>query len=423
MTDTALEARVAALRQRGLALRQRSRKDIVDCLAQVLESWRDSSSPWRRELEAELPGVSGFHRDTVREGLERALAGWTGDALRALVERELGSDARTCYTGFGATALLLAGSIPMPTLLAMLTPLVLGSPVLVRAASRDPITADLVARSIAEVDTDLGACIDLVHFDHSDKEALEAFLEADCTVAYGSDPTVTAIARRLPPSRRLITHPHRLSLAALGHEATHGPALEDATAGIALDTALWDQQGCLSPVAVFVVSKEAGAGERVAEALAAELASLQERLPRGRVSPAAASVIAQERDTAILRESAGGSVRVLSAEDGSWTVVRESDVASRPLPLHRFLRVLSVEDADDLAGGISPYARHLAGVAHAGLDAASRDVLVHAGPSRLCAPGTLQCPPLDWHHDGLPVLTPLARITDLESPNRRLEDR
>jgi hypothetical protein len=414
VTDPAIEARVGALRARGLALRTRPRKEIVDRLAQVLDRWRDPGSPWRVELLERLPDATGFGRESIHEGLERALADWRGDALRLLVERELGSDPRTRHTGFAVTALLLAGSIPMPTLLAMLGPLVLGSPLLVRAASRDRVTAGLVRRSIAEVDPELGACIEEVHFDHADEDALEAFLETDCTVAYGSDPTIASIARRLPPSRRLVPHPHRLSLGVLGDAATRGSELDQATTGLALDTALWDQQGCLSPIALFVVSAATDAADRVTDALAHALSEAQARWPRGRVAPAAASVIAQERDTALLRESAGGRVRVAVGNDGSWTLVRESDLEPRAVPLHRFLRVHPVADASELARAIAPYARHLAGVAHAGLDADAIEVLVRSGASRLCTPGTLQCPPLAWHHDGMPVLTPMSRITDVE---------
>jgi hypothetical protein len=414
VTDPAIEARVGALRERGLGLRERPRREIVDRLAQVLESWRDPGSRWRVELEERLPAATGFGPECVHEGLERALASWSGDALRALVERELCSGPRTRHTGFGVTALLLAGSIPMPTLLAMLGPLILGSPLLVRAASRDRVTAGLVRGSIAEVDPELGACIEEVRFHHSDEDALEAFLETDCTVAYGSDPSIASIARRLPPSRRLVPHPHRVSLAALGDAATRGSALDEAAAGLALDTALWDQQGCLSPIAVFVVSAEVDAADRVTDALASSLAEAQARWPRGRVEPAAASVIAQERDTALLREAAGSRVRTRVAADGSWTVVREGDLEPRATPLHRFLRVHPVADASELARGIAPYARHLAGVAHAGLNAHASELLVRAGASRLCPPGGLQCPPLAWHHDGMPVLTPMSRITDVE---------
>ena len=49
----------------------------VASLAQVLEGWSDAGSSWRRELEAELPGATGFSPETVREGLRlgQALGG------------------------------------------------------------------------------------------------------------------------------------------------------------------------------------------------------------------------------------------------------------------------------------------------------------------------------------------------------------
>ena len=93
MTDPAIEARVGALRHRRRGLRARPRKEIVDRLGQVLERWRDPGSSIRTELESSLPDITGFTRPTIHEGLERALAGWTSDALQALVAAELGDDA------------------------------------------------------------------------------------------------------------------------------------------------------------------------------------------------------------------------------------------------------------------------------------------------------------------------------------------
>jgi len=40
--------------------------------------------------------------------------------------------------------------------------------------------------------------------------------------------------------------------------------------------------------------------------------------------------------------------------------------------------------------------------------------LARLGASRLCRFGSLQAPPLGWHHDGRGVLAPLARFCDDE---------
>ncbi len=102
--------------------------------------------------------------------MARALAGWTGDALRSLLDRELGGiealegSALRNASGFEVTSVLLAGSLPSPTLLGLLAPLLLRSPVLAKTSAHDPVTAGLVADSVAAADPELGACIEIVSF-------------------------------------------------------------------------------------------------------------------------------------------------------------------------------------------------------------------------------------------------------------------
>ena len=113
-------------------------------MARVLELWRDPGSAPREVLARELPAVAGFSEPVVREGLGLALEGFSREALLRLVDDELGglatldADHGRVVGGFPVTATLLAGSLPTPTLLAILAPLVLRSAVLVKPASRDP---------------------------------------------------------------------------------------------------------------------------------------------------------------------------------------------------------------------------------------------------------------------------------------------
>jgi hypothetical protein len=380
-----LESRLDALRRAGERLRRRSAADTLDALCRVLDGWNDPDSPWRAELLATLPEATGFTRETVREGLSRALVDWNGQALRALVARELGD---VEAEGFACTAVLLAGSIPMPTLLAILAPLVLRSPVFAKCASRDPVTAPLVARSIRALDPELGSCVEVACFPGSDSEAMRMLLASECVVATGSDETIAAAS------------------------ASRGEALAAAATALALDISLWDQLGCLSPIAVYVASRDDAAADRVAEALAAALAQAEKRWPRGRVEPADAALLAHERAAAELRSAAGRRVSLFSGAQHAWTVVREEDAGPRPAPLHRFVRVLPVSDEAELLAAIEPLSRQLAAVAIAGFGAeepALAAALIRHGASRVCAPGSLQAPPLDWRNDGRGVVAPLAR--------------
>jgi len=103
------------------------------------------------------------------------------------------------------------------------------------------------------------------------------------------------------------------------------------------------------------------------------------------------------------------------AGDGtSWTVVAEGDASWRGTPLHRFVRVHPVEGLDALDAALRPVARHLSSVAVAAADDETHRAIgaraAAAGASRVCAPGRMQAPPLDWPHDGRLLLAPLARV-------------
>ena len=165
MSAREIRAALRRLRDAGHRLRRRPALETLDALASVLESWRNPDSQVRRTLRTEFADATGFSPEMVEAGMARALAGWTGDALRSLLDRELGgidaleSSAHRNVSGFEVTSVLLAGSLPSPTLLGLLAPLLLRSPVLAKTSVHDPVTAGLVADSVAAADPELGACI------------------------------------------------------------------------------------------------------------------------------------------------------------------------------------------------------------------------------------------------------------------------
>ncbi|MBW2493476.1 MAG: hypothetical protein JRE43_01895, partial [Deltaproteobacteria bacterium] len=261
MTSDEIAEYFERLREAGARLKKRPSGEVIEVLGTVLERWRDPDSVWRRDLEDRLPAATGFTAPMIREGLRRALADWTGDALRELAIRELGpidpvgTVSNRSVSGFDTTAVLLAGSIPMPSLLALIAPLALRSPVLAKAASRDPLTPHLVAQSIAEADAELGRCIRVVDFAATDEGCTRALLEADCICATGSDATIATVQSLVRPPRRLVVDGHRLSIAAVVPPAS-AELRGELAERLAVDIALWDQLGCLSPVAIFAVDPE-----------------------------------------------------------------------------------------------------------------------------------------------------------------------
>ncbi len=405
-------------------LRARPTAEVVTKLGEVVELFRDPNSKIRQELLARLPDATGFSSGMVAEGLRKGFDAWSADDLRATIERELGpldildgAERSPRVTGFETTAVILAGTIPMPSLLALLWPLALKSPVLVKPARHDPVTPALAAQALREVDPQLGQCLEIVDFASTDDEASAALLRSPCIVATGSDDSITALSRRIEPTQRFVGYGHRLSLGVIDGEAIEpGPALDALAERFALDVTLWDQLGCLSPVGLYVVGGGLGI-DHLSDALATALAKAEGRWPRGKIDPGTGAVIREQRAEAELRNSIDDGIQVFASSGTQWTVLREHGSAFRPSPLHRFIRLYPTRDLYELKEALRPLGPHLAGVALHGFED-GRQVLVEElmllGASRVCTPGTLQSPPLGWHHDNRELLLPLARCCDIE---------
>lgn len=412
--DAAAE-RVRAARGRietaGAALRARSLPQRIAAVARVIGDWTGPDSPWRRELAESFGAAGPFSPACVREGLESALRAWDPTAFETVAARELALVGGShTLAPFEWTAVLAGGSLPMPTLLSALLPLVVGSPVLLRETAKDAVTGRLLARSLAARDVGLARAFESIAFDWEDEEALDALLEAPCVVATGSDETLRALSARLRVDQRFVAYGSRVSLAVVGASA----ALDvDAVAhALALDVARWDQTGCLSPVALYLVGFDAKARAEFARRCHLALDALGDTMPRGVLQPATRAALASERADARMRAASG---RALVFEGRDSVVVLEDDAVARPVPLGRFLRIHPVATLDALPDALRALGAPLSSVALAGVpDDRLAPLVAHLsrlGGSRFVAPGALQTPRIDWPRDGLPLLMPLARFS------------
>jgi len=412
--SAAAEVRAASarLRERGAALRKRPRAEIVGVLGAVIEQLRDAKSSLRQRLARELPEATGFAPATLAAGLDAGFGAWSADAFAALVQRELESTPQRAASGFPLTAVVLGGAIPMPSALQLLAPLALASPVLVRPGSHDAVTTRALKDALEKLDPELGRAVEVVAFPHADRDAIGALAQADCVVVTGGDAAVAALAERVRPSQRFVGYGHRFSIAALGREGD----LARACAAIARDVSLWDQLGCLSPLALYAVGWRWQERAGLLDALAGELAELALRWPLGRVPADARASRANELATCELRSAASGDVELRRDSTGSWALLAERDSTFRGSPLYRAPRVHFVSDLAEIEASLAPVARHLACAGLVGFVAEQRAeidrLLLGLGASRLCPAGEMQAPPISWCHDGMPVLLPIARLAD-----------
>jgi hypothetical protein len=198
----------------------------------------------------------------------------------------------------------------------------------------------------------------------------------DVIVAMGSDATLAAVRSTLTDAQRLVGFGTRFSVA-LWTDPAHADA-------VALDLAMYDGRGCMSPVAILTPIPDA------VDRLATAMQRAEDRWPCGALAPGEAARIRSQSAVA----------RVLGAErtGPGWAV--------QQLPLDRFdpsralPRVAVLHPADEAAfrAALRSWIPHLSTV--------GSDVPLAIPGVRVCPLGQMQRPPLVRLHDGVDWIDP-----------------
>jgi acyl-CoA reductase-like NAD-dependent aldehyde dehydrogenase len=363
-----LAREVEAAREASVRLARRPRRQVAAALAAAAARWRDDAS-----LHAELPKLARLSPPVVAAGLAIAAEALDADVMAALVERELagGPPARPWLV-----AHVLASNVPALALPAIALGCLAGAAVLVKSGRADPCSAPAFRRALAAEDPELAETVVTTYWPGGDEERERVALgRAEMVVATGHDTTVATLVRRL--GDRVIAHGERSSIVAIGRDTS---ADADALAGrIAMDVALHDQRGCLSPHAVYVDGDRRAFADRLAEALDALAVSL----PPG---PLEVEERAAHRAAVAEAEWAGATVRA----GVGGTVLVAGDRTPLAAPGRRTVWIRPLGSLRDM---IPPHAVECVGVAGLQLDV---ETLRKLGVARVCAPGRMQRPRLSW---------------------------
>ncbi len=331
-------------------------------LGRVVASLRDPEDATRQALEAASVVEAGISAPMATYVWDLALARYTPEAVAALAQ-----DAREP----GRTVGVIVGrSVAVAPWRAMVLPWLAGAAVRVRPSrSMARITRCLVDRL-----QEAGAAVSM----------WEGEVSAGMTevVAYGRDETLATLADALPPGVGFVGYGHGFGMALVGPGGVDDPRVAEA---LALDVALHDQSGCLSPQGVIVVGDPVGFGRR----LGAALDALAARLPRGvdDVGRAAAAMQWAGVEAALgadLWRTAGG---VVSARP---------EGPLRGSPGGRVVLVRGVGDVSEATALLAPHAQHLSCVAVTS-GVAGWEPAGYRG--RTVSPGAMQDPPLDGPED------------------------
>ena len=431
-----------AAREEHLARRPIAK--TIQSLDRVSRRFLDPGDSARREAVESLARAGRFTAPMLERALDDAFQPVLRGGLTKWIQSEIGAvqalDRPTPGPG-GMTRRahgpewmlqIYAGNIPTLPVWPIYSALILKSALLAKTSAQEPLLAPLLAKTIAEVDETLGACLAVVWWKGGTSDLDRTALSlAPAVLAFGGEEAMASIGRQSPRDAVRVLHGPKVSIGYVERRALSYAALRSLATRAALDVSIFDQQGCLSPHAFYVERRGEVSPAKFAEALAAALESQAHLLPRGAIAVKDAASVqlfrAQARFEAagsVAGGSAAGShtggpgTQVLESPRATvWTVVLEAGANFEPGPSHRTVRVHAIDGFDELARGLRGAAGFIEAV---GLEARGpeRARLAAAfsalGIPRVAAIGGLQRPSPLGTHGGVRRLLPFVTWTTVE---------
>jgi hypothetical protein len=346
----------------------------------------------------------GLTRPMVREGLCNLLGSVTVESLSDLQAR-----GRTAPAG-ELIFHVLSGNLFLPGIESMLLASLRGAVSLVRPSAQDPLFPRLWWEAVRISDPAFARSLAVINWPHTDETRLEAACAAaDIVVAYGSDTTIASLSCRIRPHQIFLGHGTRHSFAIVDASALSPDTIRDTARALAYDLSVYDQQGCLSPRAVFVAENGAVTPGDFARLLAEEMRLLARRLPRHELSLEESAALARERDTALLDAALGAERAVVSRPDDPFLITIGKRPAATLSAVNRHADVRPFRDAGEVAAALQPLTGSVSTLGIAGPMDSWRPLMASVGAARLCPAGQMQKPPLGCCHDGVTPLTEIAR--------------
>ncbi|MFN3648201.1 MAG: acyl-CoA reductase [Armatimonadota bacterium] len=431
LTRRPLDADSAAALARGLRDRAPDFKklpiqEILRGLTRAHRAWTLPRSPHRLEAAALLARVTGYPELLVEQHLRRLFQSLSGGEMLSWLSQASVPwtkphefVALPMVTGPALTVVVSSGNIPGAAVPSVAQALLLKSPCLVKSSSEEPSLLPLYARSLAELAPELAPFLAVTGWRGGDAAVEEAVLrEAEALIAYGGDEALLALRSRLPLRARFLPYGHRISFSAVARESLTRRAASGTARRAVRDLTTFDQQGCMSPQALYVEEGGEVSPAGFAELLARELERAERKLPRRPLSPAEAAAIHQFRASLEMRSFSTPGLRLWQSPGGTqWTVALDPDPTLRPCPLNRTAVVHPLPDLSALPALLEPV-RSVLNTAVLAIPPERKGelatLLSSAGVTRLAVVGTAQEPIFHDPHDGVRSLSQLARYTSLE---------
>lgn len=394
----------------------------LESLAGLHSELAARTSEPRRLLTSAATRVTGYPESVIDSSLRDLFASLDAPGLQpwaAVTEPLVPAGGGLVRRMPPSLALVISsGNIPGAALPSITGCLVMGSAVIARPAEGEPVLLTLYGELLAQRLPGLARALAVAQWEPGDASVADPLLTAaDAVILYGGEAAVESVRSSLGPETRFLGYGPRISFGVVAREALSRRELPRTAAAVALDTALFDQQGCMSPHAFYVEAGGEATADELAAEVAAELDRLTVRIPRRPLSPAEAADIHRWRSEMEMRSLAGEPVRLLAGEDLAWSVALAPAARLAAGPGNRSLLLQPVESLDQVPGLIRPSRRRLLAAIVAAPSSRREslaNLLAASGVKRLVGAGASQrSEPWAWH-DGFDQPALLTRtVIDL----------
>src|ERR1700691_3041908 len=211
---------------------------IADALASTFALWRDRNYARRRDAIAAIAHSAGYSVAMLENSIDALLKPFTSEALKAMA----GTVARSTVVRPKTVGFIAAGNVAGAGIHEVAIALICGARVTIKTASAEPVFFAEFACTLAEIDGDVGARIEVVHWNRA-RTDLTAALIANCerVLAYGDDATIESLHRP-----NVIGFGSRVSAALIAGNAIIPSRIDEVADMLARDAVLFEQLGCLS---------------------------------------------------------------------------------------------------------------------------------------------------------------------------------
>jgi acyl-CoA reductase-like NAD-dependent aldehyde dehydrogenase len=292
----------------------------------------------------------------------------------------------------------------------------LGAASLVRCSENDRVFPAVWALAISKFSPLGSDAVAVCEWPRNDYGRFAAAAEtANATVCFGGDQAVRAVRETTPWNKPFAGHGAAVSFSIImADELRHNP-VEWLAERCAYDIAVYDQQGCLSPRAVFVEDVHSRDVDRFVDALHGALVNWEKVLPRRRITLEDSAALARARDAVLLDAACGGPSRRVSVDKDPFLLTVKPVGQFSLGPVDRYADLYLFKDIEEVRQVLAPLQGHLSSL---GVVEPKRMPVALASAlkvPRICELGQMQRPPLAWALDGYRPLQKMLRWQSVQA--------